>query len=63
MTMHERKKPAVAVNLGWRVQAGLWSVPKITERAKRLMAGPVGGAGADDDMVAQFDFQKLAGAD
>ncbi len=27
------------------------------------MAGTVGGGGADDDMIEEFDFQKLAGAD
>ena len=37
--------------------------PKITKRAKRLMALPLSGGGTDDDMVEEFDFQKLAGAD
>src|ERR1035441_2075422 len=36
---------------------------EITQSAQGLVAGAVGGGRAHDDVVAQFHFQKLAGAD
>src|ERR1039457_7278827 len=36
---------------------------EVTQSPQRLMAGAVGGGRAHDDVVAQFHFQKLAGAD
>jgi hypothetical protein len=36
---------------------------EVAQSAQRLVAGPLGGGRAHNDMVTQFDFQKLAGAD
>jgi hypothetical protein len=47
------------LNLGWR---DLVSAPKVTKRAEGLVAGAFGVGRAHDDMVNQFNFQKLASA-
>src|ERR1019366_8769925 len=36
---------------------------EVTQSAQGLVAGALGGGRAHDDVVAQFHFQKLAGAD
>jgi hypothetical protein len=38
-------------------------VPEVAMFAQTAVAGAVGGGRAHDDVVQQFHFQKLAGAD
>ena len=57
---HERKK----TSRGNQPRLDLvGSLEKIAKGAQRLVAGTVGGGGANDHMVKQFHFKKLAGTD
>jgi hypothetical protein len=53
-------KPAGVVNLRLALKFSREEIPK---SAQGLMAGAVSGDRSHDDVVEQFNFQKLAGAD